>query len=67
MPPHSAARSGTKTWISYIHSDLTAPDWDFSDFFPNIARIAQYDGAQIGIPISVELQTLFYNKRMLAG
>ncbi len=64
----AAAFSGAKWYQNldrYIHSDLTAPDWDFADFFPNIARIAYYGGEQIGIPISVELQTLFYNKRML--
>lgn len=69
LPSWDAAAFSRAKWYEnldpYIHSDLTAPDWDFSDFFPNIARIAQYDGAQIGIPISVELQTLFYNKRML--
>ena len=51
----------------YIHSDLTAPDWDFSDFFPNILKIHQTGGEQIGIPITTELQTLFYNKAMLAS
>ncbi len=64
----AAAFSGAKWYENldrYIHSDLTAPDWDFADFFPNITKIAYYGGEQIGIPISVELQTLFYNKRML--
>jgi multiple sugar transport system substrate-binding protein len=48
----------------YLHSDLTAPDWDFADFFPNILKIHQSGGEQIGIPITIELQTLFYNKAM---
>ncbi|HEX6440806.1 MAG TPA: sugar ABC transporter substrate-binding protein [Stellaceae bacterium] len=51
----------------YIHSDLTAPDWDPADFFPNILKIHQAGGEQIGIPITIELQTLFYNKKMLAA
>ena len=51
----------------YIHSDLTAPDWDFADFFPNILKIHQARGEQIGVPITIELQTLFYNKAMLAA
>jgi len=49
----------------YIHSDLTAPDWDLADYFPNILKIHQVKGEQIGIPITTELQTLFYNKAML--
>ncbi|MBV8889120.1 MAG: sugar ABC transporter substrate-binding protein [Alphaproteobacteria bacterium] len=51
----------------YIHSDLTAPDWDFADFFPNILKTHQAGGEQIGVPITIELQTLFYNKTMLAA
>ncbi len=51
----------------YIHSDLTAPDWDFADFFPNILKICAAKGEQIGIPITTELQALFYNKAMLAA
>lgn len=51
----------------YIHSDLTAPDWDFADFFPNILKTHQTSGEQIGVPITIELQTLFYNKAMLAA
>ena len=48
-------------------SDLTAPDWDFADFFPNILKIHQQNGVQIGIPITIELQALFINKAMLAA
>ncbi len=51
----------------YIHSELTAPDWDFADYFPNILNTHQTNGEQIGIPITIELQTLFYNKAMLAA
>jgi multiple sugar transport system substrate-binding protein len=51
----------------YIHSDLTAPDWDFADFFPNILKTHEVKGEQIGIPITIELQALFYNKAMLAA
>jgi len=51
----------------YIHSDLTAPDWEFADFFPNILKTHQAKGEQIGMPITIELQTLFYNKAMLAA
>lgn len=49
----------------YLHSDLTAPDWDFADFFPNILKTHQVGGEQIGVPITIELQALFYNKAML--
>jgi multiple sugar transport system substrate-binding protein len=49
----------------YIRSDLTAPDWDFADFFPNILKICSVKGEQIGIPITTELQALFYNDAML--
>lgn len=51
----------------YLHSDLTAPDWDFSDFFPNILKTHQSGGEQIGVPITIELQALFYNKAMLGA
>jgi multiple sugar transport system substrate-binding protein len=50
-----------------ISSDLTAPDWDFSDFFPNILNIHRLNGQLLGIPISTEVQALFYNKAMLAA
>ena len=56
------APDGTRRSDKFIHSDKTAPDWDFADFFPNILKIAQFSGAQIGIPITIELQTLFMNK-----
>ncbi len=47
----------------YIQSrDLTHPDFDFHDFFPNVLKIAQWGGVQIGIPAWTELQLLFYIK-----
>jgi len=48
-----------------INSDLTAPDWDLADFFPNILNIHRQSGQLMGIPISTEVQALFYNKAML--
>jgi len=51
----------------YIRSDLTAPDWNPGDFFPNILKTHQSNGEQIGVPITIELQTLYYNKAMLAA
>jgi multiple sugar transport system substrate-binding protein len=50
-----------------IGSDATAPDWDFRDFFSNIAKIHNFGGEQIGVPISIELQALFCNQGMLAA
>ena len=50
-----------------IQSDATAPDWDFADFFPNIAKIHNVAGEQVGVPITIELQALFCNKAMLAS
>jgi ABC-type glycerol-3-phosphate transport system substrate-binding protein len=50
-----------------IRSDATAPDWDFADFFPNIVKIHNFGGEQIGVPITIELQALFCNKSMLAA
>ena len=71
LPSWDAAAFTRAGWYApldrFIHSDLTAPDWDFGDFFPNIARIAQFGGEQIGIPITIELQALFINKAMLAA
>ena len=69
LPSWDAAAFSRAKWYEpldrYLQSDLTAPDWDFSDFFPNILKIHNFAGVQIGIPISVELQVLFYNKPML--
>src|SRR5690242_14640569 len=50
-----------------ISSDLTAPDWDIGDFFPNILNIHRQNGQLCGIPISTEVQALFFNKAMLAA
>jgi multiple sugar transport system substrate-binding protein len=69
LPSWDAAAFSRARWYEpldkYIKSDLTAPDWDFADFFPNILKIHSNGGEQIGVPITVELQTLFYNKAML--
>jgi multiple sugar transport system substrate-binding protein len=48
-----------------ISSDLTAPEWDLGDFFPNILNIHRLGGQLLGIPISTEVQALFFNKAML--
>src|SRR5689334_17939168 len=50
-----------------ISSDLTSPDWDIADFFPNILNIHRQNGQLCGIPISTEVQALFYNKALLAA
>lgn len=71
LPSWDAAAFSRAGWYEplgkLIHSDLTVPDWDFGDFFPNILKIHQYDGHQIGVPITIELQALFMNKRMFAA
>lgn len=71
LPSWDAAAFTRAGWYAplskFIHSDMTAPDWDFADFFPNILKIAQFSGEQIGIPITIELQALFMNKSMLAA
>ncbi len=66
-PPRSTRAKWYAPLDKLIHSDATAPDWDFADFFPNIAKIHVIDGEQIGVPITIELQALFYNKAMLAA
>ncbi len=69
LPSWDAAAFSRAKWYEpldkYIRSDLTAPDWEFADFFPNIVKIHSAGGEQIGVPITIELQTLFYNKAML--
>jgi multiple sugar transport system substrate-binding protein len=69
LPSWDAAAFSRAKWYqpldNYITSELTAPDWDFADFFPNILKIHSVGGEQIGVPITIELQTLFYNKSML--
>lgn len=71
LPSWDATAFNRAKWYTpldnLIHSDATAPDWDFADFFPNIAKIHVIDGEQIGVPITIELQALFYNKAMLAA
>jgi multiple sugar transport system substrate-binding protein len=69
LPSWDAAAFSRAKWYQpldqYIRSDLTAPDWELGDFFQNILKIHSVDGEQIGIPITIELQALFYNKSML--
>jgi multiple sugar transport system substrate-binding protein len=69
LPSWDAAAFARAKWYqpldAYIRSDLTAPDWEYADFFPNILNIHRVAGEQIGIPITIELQTLFFNKAML--
>jgi multiple sugar transport system substrate-binding protein len=71
LPSWDAAAFSRAGWYAplnkFIASNLTAPDWDFADFFPNILNIHQQNGMQIGIPITIELQALFINKAMLAA
>ncbi len=71
LPSWDAAAFSRAGWYAplnkFISSDLAAPDWDFADFFPNILKIHQQNGVQIGIPITIELQALFTNKSMLAA
>lgn len=45
--------------------ELTAPDYDFADFFPNTVQIATVDGTLIGVPMYPEVQMLYYNQPAL--
>lgn len=69
LPSWDGAAFSRARWYapleSMINSDLTAPDWDFADFFPNILNIHRLNGQLLGVPISTEVQALFYNKAML--
>lgn len=71
LPSWDAAAFARAKWYApldpFISSDLTAPDWAFADFFPNILKIHSAGGEQIGVPITIELQTLFFNKALLAA
>jgi multiple sugar transport system substrate-binding protein len=71
LPSWDAAAFSRAKWYQpldqLIKSDLTAPDWDYADFFPNILKIHSAGGEQVGIPITIELQTLFFNKSMVAA
>src|SRR5271165_359110 len=46
LPSWDGAAFSRAKWYEnldhYIHSDLTAPDWDFADFFPNITKIHNF-------------------------
>ncbi len=69
LPSWDAAAFSRAHWYAplepLIKSDATAPDWDFGDFFPNILNIHRLNGQLLGIPISTEVQALFFNKAML--
>jgi multiple sugar transport system substrate-binding protein len=71
LPSWDGAAFSRARWYAplepLISSDLTAPDWDLADFFPNILNIHRQNGQLHGIPISTEVQALFYNKEMLAA
>lgn len=43
-------------------SELTSPDFDFDDFFPNTLKIATVHDTLIGVPLYPEVQMLYYNK-----
>jgi multiple sugar transport system substrate-binding protein len=42
--------------------NLTNPDFDFQDFFPNCIQIATVKNTLIGVPLYPEVQMLFYAK-----
>jgi multiple sugar transport system substrate-binding protein len=69
LPSWDGAAFSRARWYAplepLISSDLTAPDWEFGDFFPNILNIHRLNGQLLGIPISTEVQALFFNKAML--
>lgn len=69
LPSWDAAAFSRARWYAplepLITSEFTAPDWEFADFFPNILNIHRLNGVLLGIPISTEVQALFYNKAML--
>jgi len=71
LPSWDGAAFSRARWYAplepLIASDLTAPDWDLADFFPNILNIHRQNGQLHGIPISTEVQALFYNKEILAA
>ena len=71
LPSWDGAAFSRARWYAplepLIASDLTAPDWDFADFLPNILNIHRLNGQLLGIPISTEVQALFYNKAMLTA
>jgi multiple sugar transport system substrate-binding protein len=69
LPSWDGAAFSRARWYAplepLIGSELTDPDWDFADFYPNILNIHRLNGQLLGIPISTEVQALFYNKAML--
>jgi multiple sugar transport system substrate-binding protein len=71
LPSWDGASFSRARWYAplepLITSEFTAPDWEFADFFPNILNIHRLNGQLLGIPISTEVQALFYNKAMLSA
>ncbi len=58
-------------WYEPIHkylgsADLTDPQFDIGDFFPNTLKIATVRGTLIGIPLYPETQLLYYDKEKFA-
>jgi multiple sugar transport system substrate-binding protein len=47
-------------------ADLTNPQFDIKDFFPNTLKIATVHGTLIGIPLYPEVQLLYYDKERFA-
>ena len=56
LPSWDAAAFSRAKWYQpldqLIKSDLTSPDWEFADFFPNILKIHSVANEQVGIPRS---------------
>ena len=69
LPSWDGASFSRARWYAplepLIASEYTAPDWEIGDFFPNILNIHRQSGQLLGIPISTEVQALFFNKAML--
>src|SRR5260370_26049545 len=69
LPSWDGAAFSRARWYApldpLIASDLTAPDWEVSDFFPNILNIHRLNGQFLAVPISTEVQALFFNKAIL--
>jgi len=47
--------------------ELTSPDFDFNDFFPNCVQIATTKDTLIGVPLYPEVQMIFYDKEKFAA
>ncbi len=47
-------------------AELTNPQFDIKDFFPNTLKIASMHGTLIGVPLYPEVQLLYYDKEKFA-